>query len=165
MKRNDTRFVRSMRPVKITNDRVITIRKRHKFVRAQLPMKLPRKTNKVVPGNKLALGHKPKPGDKKRGPKPNWYKEKCESYLRDGNLFNFFSRVAKGDRVDRVVTMGGDVIQIPASIRNRMAAICELRDTAFGKPSSSVDVTSGGKAISDLPSILAEARKRANEQR
>ena len=102
------------------------------------------------------------PARKKPGPKPLWYREKCEQYLRRGNLFNFLSEVAKGDPVDRFITMSGKVVRCPANIRNRIAAIIELRDTAFGKPGSTVDVTSGGKPLPALPDLIDEARKRAS---
>jgi hypothetical protein len=128
----------------------------------RIPAKDPKHGGRNISG--LIYGKKnfKKPGEKKRGPKPNWYKAKCEAYLYDGNLFNFFARVAKGDPVDRFVTMSGRVVKIPSSVRNRMLAITELRDTAFGKPGSTMDVTSGGKPLPALPDIIDEARKRAN---
>ena len=129
-------------------------------------MKIPKGKHQFAPGNTLARinrGRKKKPGEKKRGPKPNWYKEKCEDLILKGRLFNVLSDVASGAKVDRHITLDGRSIAISASIRNRLTAIAELRDTAFGKPGSSVDVTSGGKAIQDLPSIIAQARKRAQQ--
>ena len=116
---------------------------------------------KFQKGNKFAKGG-PRPG---AGPKPSWYKKRCESLLQEWRLLDFLGEVARGSTVDRIVKANGRVLKISSSIRDRITAIVELRDAAFGRPASSMDVTTRGKLLPSLPSMIEDARKRAGLSR
>lgn len=79
--------------------------------------------------NKLASGGKRKGA----GRAPDWFRQKCESIISRNKLVEFMADVANGEKVDRYVTEFGHVVDVPASVKDRMRAVEFLSDRAFGK--------------------------------
>lgn len=75
------------------------------------------------------------------GPRPNSgrprdaIKALCRSIVERKKLVQVLGRIAGGDDIDQVINDNGEVLKIPASIKNRIEAIKELIDRGYGKPS------------------------------
>jgi hypothetical protein len=85
-------------------------------------------------GNKAAAGV----ARPNAGRKPDWLKEKCQTIIDREELIDLLGRVARGDDMEQVVTDNGEVLQVPASIKDRLKAIEMLLTRGFGKPDSDV---------------------------
>lgn len=85
-------------------------------------------------GNKLGVGGK----RKNSGPAPDWLKARCRELVQRNRLINFLVDVATGKPVERTVTIDGSLVNIPASIKDRRAAIEYLIDRGWGKPSQEI---------------------------
>ena len=109
-----------------------------------MPAKGQMPKNPFPKGNKLAKGGA-RPGS---GMKPNWYKKRCAELLQRRKLFDFLADVGSGEEVAHVVTLDGKVVKIPPKVADRIKAICEMRDTAWGRPGGNVDLTTGGQPFS-----------------
>lgn len=57
----------------------------------------------------------------------------CRALVEQLKIRDFFGQVTKGDKVDFTVSMGGKVVKIPASIRNRILAGVTLIEHGYGK--------------------------------
>lgn len=91
----------------------------------------------------------------KAGRKPDWLKEKCANLVEDCDVLGFLSRVVEGKEFDHKVTKDGDIIEVEASIHDRLDAARELLDRGFGKSAqvlSSDPENPIGAAIFVLPS-------------
>lgn len=79
----------------------------------------------------MANGH----GGKREGAgaKPNWLKEKCQELVESNGLLEFLVQVATGVDVEQAVGSEGEVIRVPASVRDRIKATELLLDRGFGK--------------------------------
>lgn len=74
--------------------------------------------------------HDPRPG---AGRPSEAHRAECRKLVEDLKIREFFGNVAKGDKLDFTVTMSGKVVDIPASIRNRLMAGLTLIEHGYGK--------------------------------
>ncbi len=86
-------------------------------------------------GNKLATGG-PREGS---GRTPSWLRQECQKHAPD--LLEFLASVANGKDVEQAVGSEGEVIRVPASVRDRVKATEILLDRAFGKADQAIQVT------------------------
>lgn len=89
-----------------------------------------------------------KPGNG-AGRKPDWLINKCQTLVDDAKVVEFLAAVVKGEDVEQVVGDQGEVIRVPAAVRDKLRAAEMLLDRAYGKPGQPVTVT----AESELESI------------
>ena len=96
-------------------------------------------------------GHKLAPGGKREGAgrTPEWLKQECAKHAPD--LIQFLVKVAKGEDMEQAVGDQGEIIRVPAAVRDRVKATEILLDRGFGKAIQSVDVS--GKI--DLGAVAA----------
>lgn len=71
----------------------------------------------------------------------DWFRKKCERIMERGKLMEFVADVAKGEPVGRFVTEAGVIVEVPASVKDRLRAVEWLADRAFGKSTEHHDVT------------------------
>lgn len=64
----------------------------------------------------------------------NWFRARCAQIIQDKKLVEFVARVANGEESDHKVSKDGDVIEMPASVHDRLYACEMLFDRGFGKP-------------------------------
>lgn len=96
--------------------------------------------------------------------RPNdWLREKCRELVRRDKIVEFLAEVANGSNVEQAVGSQGEVISIPASVRDRLKATEVLLDRGFGKPEQSVDMTvtdaSERPTREELEAAIAVVRK------
>ncbi len=73
--------------------------------------------------------------------RPNdWLREECRKLVRRDKIVEFLAQVANGSNVEQAVGGEGEVISIPASVRDRLKATEVLLDRGYGKPDQTVDV-------------------------
>lgn len=77
---------------------------------------------------------------KQKGRDQDWLKEKCRELVKKHAIVEFLAKVANGENVEQAVGGEGEVISIPASVRDRLRATELLLDRGFGKPDQAVDM-------------------------
>ena len=91
-------------------------------------------------GNTLAPG----------GPRPNsgrpadWLKAQCRKVIEEKQLIKFLADVAAGESMEQAVGGEGEIISVPAAVRDRLKATEILLDRGFGKADQAIDVTTHG---------------------
>lgn len=75
-----------------------------------------------------------------RGKDQDWLKEKCRELVKRHKIVDFLASVANGEAVEQAVGNEGEVISIPAAVRDRIKATELLLDRGFGKPDQQFDV-------------------------
>lgn len=103
-------------------------------------------------GNKSAAG-----GARINTGVTNWLRKECLKAVRASNgkkskeqkisAVKFLEDVWRGKIKDHKVTKDGDVIEVDASIHDRRGAAEYLIDRVGGKAATSLDLTSGGGAV------------------
>lgn len=68
------------------------------------------------------------------GRKPDWFRAMCAKIIDQKELVQFVGRVASGEESDHRLSKDGDVVEIPASIHDRLYASEMLFDRGYGKP-------------------------------
>lgn len=76
-----------------------------------------------------------------KGKDLDWLKEKCRELVRRDKIVEFLANVAKGEPVEQAVGSEGEVISIPASVRDRIKATELLLDRGFGKASQPMELS------------------------
>ena len=99
-------------------------------------------------GNKLGKG-KPR-GSKSvgSGRTTEWLKAKCQRLIDRGKIIEFLLDVAMGKDVEQKVNENGEVIKIPADVRDRIKASEILIDRGFGKCAQPIGAE--GDVLSEL---------------
>lgn len=86
------------------------------------------------------------------GRKPNWLKERCQEIVERDKILEFLASVANGADVEQAVGGEGEVIRVPAAVRDRIKAAELLLDRGFGKAPQSMEVTGAdGDPLSGIP--------------
>ena len=67
------------------------------------------------------------------GRDPDWLKKKCQDAVSRKKLIEFLSDVAEGKNVSFSVTMSGEVVPCPPSVKDRIAATNIILERGFGK--------------------------------
>jgi len=80
-------------------------------------------------GNRLGVGGA-KPG---AGRPSDAHRAQCRNLVETLKIRDFFGDVTKGKKVDFTVTMDGKVVNVPASVRNRMFAGLTLMEHGYGR--------------------------------
>lgn len=80
------------------------------------------------------------------GRPPNWFKAKCAAIVDKKKLLDFVGRVAEGLESDHRLSEGV-VVELPASIHDRLYAVEMLCDRGFGKPVQAVSGVDGGPLV------------------
>lgn len=75
-----------------------------------------------------------------RGKDADWLKEKCRELVKRHKIVDFLAQVANGESVEQAVGNQGEVISVPAAVRDRIKATELLLDRGFGKPDQQFDV-------------------------
>jgi hypothetical protein len=116
--------------------------------------------------HKFPKGHKFGGYRANAGRKPNWFKEKCSKILIKKSLVEFVGRVAAGEETEQRVTIVRDgseahteVVEVKASIHDRLYAFEMLANWGVGKPQQSMEL-SGSMTLSGFVSALRGERKR-----
>jgi hypothetical protein len=92
-----------------------------------------------------------KPG---AGRPPELLKKLCREIVDKHKLVHKLGRIAKGDRMDQVVTPNGEELKVPPSVKNQIAATVELLDRGYGRPNQTVEIQGNFAAA-----IVAEVMK------
>lgn len=66
------------------------------------------------------------------------HREQCRQLVEKLKIREFFGDVTSGRAVDFSMTMGGKVVKVPASLRNRLFAGLQLIEQGHGKASQDV---------------------------
>lgn len=98
-------------------------------------------------GNTVKLG-KPSPGS---GRTPDWLKAKCQEIVDKAKVIEFLADVVNGVDVEQAVGGEGEVIRVPAAVRDRIKAAEILLDRAFGKAGQPLDVTVTQSELASTP--------------
>lgn len=97
-----------------------------------------------------------------RGRDQDWLKETCRELVKKNKIVEFLADVATGKDVEQAVGSEGEVIRIPAAVRDRIKATELLLDRGFGKADQHVDmkVTDGEQRPTreELETALAVVR-------
>jgi hypothetical protein len=90
---------------------------------------------KKVVGRPFQKGHKLAPGGARvgAGAPSNMHRAECRKLVESLKIRDFFGDVTKGKKVDFTVTMDGKVVNVPASVRNRMFAGLTLMEHGYGR--------------------------------
>ena len=73
--------------------------------------------------------------------RPNdWLREKCRELVHRGKIVEFLASVANGENLEQAVGNEGEIISIPASVRDRIKATEVLLDRGFGKADQAIDM-------------------------
>ena len=67
------------------------------------------------------------------GPKPSWFKQECARIVQEDKLIEFVGRVAKGEEKEERISEGV-IIEVKASLHDRLDAFEMLCNWGFGKP-------------------------------
>lgn len=67
------------------------------------------------------------------GRPPDWLKAKCQDLIDKNKVLEFLASVANGDDVEQAVGAEGEVIRVPAAVRDRIKASEVLLERGFGK--------------------------------
>lgn len=87
-------------------------------------------------GNKASAGvAKPNAGRPKE-----WLRQKCQEIIDKHRLLEFLANVANGESVEQAVGNEGEVISVPASVRDRIKATELLLERGFGKAEQDIDM-------------------------
>ena len=105
--------------------------------------------------------HKSKKGvgqGKGGGPKPNWFRHRCRELVFENKIPELWANVAIGENFDQVVIKEtGEVLPVPANMKERLVASMHLTEYAEGKPAQIIDVR--GVDESDYRNLSARALK------
>lgn len=71
----------------------------------------------------------------------DWLKEKCREIVKRDAIIEFLGHVAIGKDVEQAVGSEGEVISIPAAVRDRIRAAELLLDRGFGKADQAINLT------------------------
>lgn len=83
-------------------------------------------------------------GNKGGGRHPDWLKAKCAKILKDKKLIEFLGNVASGKDVEQKINENGEVLKVPADVKDRLRAVEMLLDRGFGKPIPDIEGLGGG---------------------
>ena len=83
----------------------------------------------------------------------DWLRAECQKHAP--KLIEFLASVADGQDVEQAVGAEGEVIRVPAAVRDRVRATEILLDRGYGKPNQSVEVS--GDATSELAVLPASS--------
>lgn len=75
------------------------------------------------------------------GRKPDWLKEKCRKLVSEKNLVGFLAKVASGENFEQVINSEGDILPLPAPLKERLKAVEILLDRGFGKVPQALEHT------------------------
>lgn len=98
-------------------------------------------------GHSTKLG-KPSPGS---GRTPDWLKQKCQEIVDRAKVVEFLADVVNGSDVEQAVGGEGEVIRVPAAVRDRIKAAEILLDRGYGKPGQPLDVTVSQSELAPIP--------------
>ena len=71
----------------------------------------------------------------------DWLKEKCREIVTKHKIIEFLADVATGENVEQAVGNEGEVISVPAAVRDRIKATELLLDRGYGKADQALDIT------------------------
>jgi len=74
------------------------------------------------------------------GRPPEWLKAKCQELIDRNQLIEFLADVAAGKDVDQRINENGEVLKIPADVKDRLKATEMLLDRGFGKATQVMDL-------------------------
>lgn len=83
-----------------------------------------------------------------------WLKAKCREIVDKNELIKFLGDVAKGNKIETVVTDTGIAVKVPAGVKSRISATTELLDRGYGKPNMTIEVNGNYAAV-----LIAEIMK------
>ncbi len=87
-------------------------------------------------GHKLAKG-----GAREGSGRPSdWLREKCGEIIKKKKLIEFLGDVAAGEDVEQQINQNGEVLNVPASVKDRLKAYELLADRWAGKPTQALEV-------------------------
>lgn len=75
-----------------------------------------------------------------------WLKEECKTLIERHELLKFLASVANGESVEQAVGNQGEVISVPAAVRDRIKATELLLDRGFGKADQSIEISNSDDA-------------------
>lgn len=96
----------------------------------------------------------------------DWYKAKCAEIIEKNKLMEWLGQVARGEDVEQRVNENGEILKIPASVKDRMRALEMLQDRAWGKPSQ--DISHSGSievASAETVNLIRQAIKEFDASR
>lgn len=105
------------------------------------------------------------PGGKRKnaGRTPEWLAAKCAKIVDRKKLVEFLAKVASGEDMEQVVTDKGEILRVPASIKDRIKAVEILLNRGFGKdvhPLEHHDESAAGRMAERAAEILKELENR-----
>lgn len=103
------------------------------------------------------------PGGKREGAgrPPDWLRQECQKHAP--NLIEFLAKVANGSDVEQAVGAEGEVISVPAAVRDRIKATEILLNRGYGMPNQPLSGPDGNElnlvptdAISEIVAALRQ---------
>lgn len=95
-------------------------------------------------------GHRANGGKRVGSGRPKnaeWLKVKCQKLIENKKIVEFLASVANGEDVEQKINDNGEVIKIPADVRDRIKASEILIDRGFGKSTQNFESDSLSKII------------------
>jgi hypothetical protein len=108
-------------------------------------------------GRPFEKGNKAHAGKVSGGRPPDWLKNKCQELIDKHKIIEFIVRVANGEDVEQVVSDQGEVLRVPASVKDRIRAAEILLDRGFGKAAQPLEHSG---EITTPPRIIFELATR-----
>lgn len=105
-------------------------------------------------------GHKLAPGGARPGAgrTPDWLKARCQEIVDKVKVIEFLGSVVAGEDVEQAVGDQGEVIRVPASVRDKIKASEILLDRAYGKVGQPVDITLAEQSeLAPVPTDLVQS--------